>query len=154
MWRRLLSRTHPDAGGDHSLFIWCGVVRNAVCGGVLQVEPKRPETRHTPWTPPDDKPRIPYPDGLDFEQATHRALALDVQEVYASVLALLDDCYPLPHLAHEQDRGASYSRLAAIAHTSGMTKAERVGFYRVAEAIPLADRSASHILGRLKRRAA
>jgi CRP-like cAMP-binding protein len=93
---------------------------------------------------------------LDFQRATRRALTLDVQEVYASVLALLADCYPQPrgNLAHEETRGASYSRLAAICHAWGMTKSERVGFYPVAEAIPLSDRHASHILGRLKRRAA
>lgn len=22
MWRKLLARAHPDAGGDHELFIW------------------------------------------------------------------------------------------------------------------------------------
>ncbi|MCA1718964.1 MAG: hypothetical protein LC781_19760 [Actinobacteria bacterium] len=28
MWRRLIARTHPDAGGDHELFIWTGAVRD------------------------------------------------------------------------------------------------------------------------------
>jgi len=70
------------------------------------------------------------------------------------VLSLLADCYPLPHLAHEQERGASYKRLAAIAHTCGMTKAERVGWYRVAEELSLSDRHAGHVLSKLKRRAA
>jgi hypothetical protein len=31
MWRRLISRAHPDAGGDHELFIWTGAVRDVVC---------------------------------------------------------------------------------------------------------------------------
>jgi hypothetical protein len=79
---------------------------------------------------------------------------LRVEGPYASVLSILVGCYPLPHLAHEETRGASYARLAAIAHTWGMTKAERVGWYRVAEEIPLSDRHASHLLGRLKKRAA
>jgi hypothetical protein len=35
-----------------------------------------------------------------------------------------------------------------------MTKDERIGWYRVAEDLPLSDRHASHILGRLKRQAA
>jgi hypothetical protein len=154
LWRRLVARTHPDAGGDHELFIWCGVVRNAVCGGELQVEPKRPETRHTPWTPPppDDRPRIRYPDGTDFEELTRQALR--VGGPYAAVLSLLASCHPLTHLAHEEARGASYKRLAAIAHAHGMTPKERSGWYRCAESIPLSDRHASHILGRLKRRAA
>ncbi len=161
MWRRLLSRAHPDAGGDHELFIWTGTLRDAVCGGGLQVQsrPASARARHsTRSSSPDDKPRIPYPVEMDFEESTRRALALalDVQEVYAEVLSLLADCYPQPrgNLAHEETRGASYSRLAAICHAWGMTKSERVGFYPVAEAIPLSDRHASHILGRLKRRAA
>jgi hypothetical protein len=36
----------------------------------------------------------------------------------------------------------------------GMTKAERIGWYRVAESAPLCDRHAGHILSRLKRSAA
>jgi hypothetical protein len=37
MWRRLVARTHPDAGGDHELIIWTGTIKDAVCGGELQV---------------------------------------------------------------------------------------------------------------------
>ncbi len=155
MWRRLLARTHPDAGGDHELFIWTGTIRDAVCG--LQVQ-SRPAAGHSTRSsqpspsPPDDKPRIPYPPGTDFSEATRRALR--VEGPYATVLASLADCFPLPHLAHEEARGASYKRLAAIAHAHGMSPKERSGWYRCAEAIPLSDRAAGHILGRLKRRAA
>ena len=159
LWRRLVARTHPDAGGDHELFIWCGVVRNAVCGE-LRVESKpqpsdNPSRRRENSTPADDKPRIPYPVGTDFEESTRAALLRAATgDVYARVLSLLADCYPLPHLAHDQERGASYKRLAAIAHTLDMTKAERIGWYRVAEDLPLSDRHAGHILSRLKRQAA
>ncbi len=157
LWRRLVARTHPDAGGDHELFIWCGVVRNAVCGVELRVESKpqpsdNPSRRRENSTPTDDKPRIPYPAGTNFEAATRRALR--VGGPYAAVLSLLADCYPLPHLAHEQERGATYKRLAAIAHTWGMTKAERIGWYRVAEDLPLSNRHAGHILSKLKKQAA
>ncbi len=158
LWRRLVARTHPDAGGDHGLFIWAGTIRDAVCGGELRVESKpqpsdNPSRRRKPSTaPPDDKPRIPYTTGLDFEESTRRALR--VEGPYAAVLALLGDCYPLPHLAHEEGRGASYKRLAAIAHAHGMSPKERSGWYRCAESIPISDRHAAHILGRLKRRAA
>jgi len=160
MWRRLLARTHPDAGGDHELFIWTGTVKGAVCGGELRVEPKpepsdHPSRRREPSTPADDKPRIPYPDGADFEAVTRNALQLaGTDETYGGVLSLLVDCYPLEHLAHEQGRGTSYKRLAAIAHSWGMTKTERVGWYRYAEGIPLSERHAGHILSKLKTRAA
>jgi hypothetical protein len=154
MWRRLVARTHPDAGGDHELFIWTGTVKDAVCGGELRVEPKPTARTSQPPSPspPDDKPRIPYPDGTDFEELTRQALR--VGGPYAAVLSLLASCHPLTHLAHEEARGASYKRLAAIAHAHGMTPKERSGWYRCAESIPLSDRHASHILGRLKRRAA
>ena len=44
--------------------------------------------------------------------------------------------------------------MAAIAHIWGMTKEERVGWYRVAEGILLSDRHGGHILSELKRRTA
>jgi hypothetical protein len=163
MWRRLVARTHPDAGGDHELFIWAGVVKEAVCGGQPRVGSRpgprdqpscRRETTRGP-TYADDKPRVPWPAGTDFEESTHEALLMAAMEQpYAQILLLLKDCRPLEHLAYEQDRGASYKRLAAIAHTWGMSKAERAGWYRVAEGIPLSDRHAGHILGKLKRQAA
>ena len=158
MWRKLLARTHPDAGGDHELFIWTGAVKDAVCGGGLRVEskpPPRASELRPPSPPPDDKPRISYPPGTDFEEGMRVALRMvDNDKLYGDVLSLLVDCYPLEHLAYEQDRGASYKRLAAIAHTWGMSKEERVGWYRVAEEIPLFDRHAGHLLSKLKRRRA
>lgn len=39
MWRRLLARVYPDAGGDHELFICTEAVRNLVCGESTVVEP-------------------------------------------------------------------------------------------------------------------
>jgi hypothetical protein len=157
LWRRLLARTHPDAGGGHDLFVWTSAVKDAVCGGELRVESKpQPgdnfSRRREKSTHADDKPRIPYPVGTDFEAVTRQARQVDGP--YAHVLSLLASCHPLTHLAYEQERGASYKRLAAIAHTLGMTKAERIGWYRVSEDLPLSDRHAGHILSKLKRRAA
>lgn len=34
MWRRLVACAHPDAGGDHELFVWVTTVKEAVCGGI------------------------------------------------------------------------------------------------------------------------
>ncbi len=155
MWRKLLARTHPDAGGSHELFVWTGALREMICGGQLQVAPKpRPTPQRPPQSAaqPDDTPRIPYPTGADFEEVTRRAL--QTEGPYASVLSLLSNCFPLPHLAHEEARGASYKRLAAIGHAHGMTGPQRSGWYRCAESIPLSDRHAGHILSRLKRQAA
>lgn len=158
MWRKLLARAHPDAGGSGDLFVWTGAIKDAICGGELRVESK-PEPRDHPSrrreTSTDDKPRVPYPPATDFEEVTRAALRMaEVSGPYGDVFSLLVDCYPLEHLAHEEERGASYKRLAAIAHTWGMSKEERSAWYRVAEEIPLSDRHAGHILSKLKRRQA
>lgn len=156
MWRKLLARTHPDAGGDHELFIWAGSVREHVCADEPRPGAQRypePQTAK-PYrpSPSEDPARIPYPSGMSFPEATKRALqhAASHSDAYGRLLSLLEDCYPLDHLWREQERGASYKRLAAIGHQAGMSKGERVGWYRVAESIPLADRHAGHILKRLK----
>jgi hypothetical protein len=82
-------------------------------------------------------------------------MAEEVGGVYGALLEMLADCEAPPSTtgAWEQ-RGASYKKLAAIGHMVGMTKPERGRWYRVAESVPLSDRHAGHILGRLKRRAA
>jgi hypothetical protein len=153
MWRKLVARAHPDAGGDHELFIWAGSVRDLVCAERTAAEAKPGQKFYQP--PSDGPARVPYPTGTDFAEATRTALRIGACSMpYGRLLSLLADCHPLDHLAHQQECGASYKRLAAIAHTWGLTKEERIGWYRVAEDIPLSDRHAGHILYRLKRRAA
>ncbi len=98
--------------------------------------------------------RIPYPPGQSFEAGTREALRMSEElgtyNMHGGILALLADCEPLAHYNRQQERGASYKQLAAIGHTVGMSGAERAGWYRLAEGIPLSDRHAGHILGRLK----
>jgi hypothetical protein len=152
MWRRLVGRAHPDAGGDHELFIWAGAVRDLVCRQGLS-----PRGDNSTESGRNEEPaRVPYPLESDFATLTARALAMaeEAGGVHGALLEMLMDCYPLAHLAYEQERGASYKRLAAAGHMVGMTKAERVRWYRVAESIPLADRHLGHILSRLKESAA
>lgn len=151
MWRKAKASAHPDSGGDHELFIWLGSVEELICAGG---ERPRPEPRPSYPTSREEPARVPYAPDTDFEEATRTALKMGACGMpYGRLLSLLADCHALEHLAHEQARGASYKRLAAIGHAWGMTKAERVEWYRVAEDIPLSDRHASHILGRLKKRA-
>ena len=33
MWRLLLAKLHPDAGGDHELFLFASAVKEGICGG-------------------------------------------------------------------------------------------------------------------------
>jgi len=156
MWRRLISRAHPDAGGDHELFIWTGAVRDVVCGlslrGAANPAAADNPSRRRETSTPDGHARVPFDIDLDFAALTGRALEYGGE--FAPVLNLLRDCWPVEGLAHEQRRGATYKRLAAIGHAWGMTRAERVRWYRVAESIPLSDRHAGHILAWSKRSAA
>jgi len=155
MWRRLVGRAHQDAGGSHELFIWTGAVRDLVCGQGLSPRSAQDGNVTEPRSY-EDPARVPYPPGSDFAALTARALAMaeEVGGVHGALLEMLVDCYPLSQLAHEQERGASYKRLAAAGHMVGMSMSERSRWYRVAESVPLADRHVGHILSRLNRRAA
>ncbi len=169
MWRKLLAKAHPDAGGDHDLFVWAGAVRDVVCNSspsdVGSPEPEDHSSRRredSTWRPThtDETPRIPYPseDSTAFEEATSEALRMAEElgtfNLYGGILAMLEDCQPMARYAHQQERGASYKQLAAIGHTVGMSGAKRSGWYAVAKGVPLSDRHAGHILGRLKSAAA
>jgi hypothetical protein len=128
MWRLLVGRSHPDAGGDHELFIWSA------------------------------GEYIPFDQFADFKVLTDRALSMAeaVAEPFGFLLRQVANCHPASEgpLYEQQRRGASYRSLAAIGHRVGMTKAERIQWYRIAEAVPLSQRHAVHILSRLKRLAA
>ena len=153
MWRRLVARAHPDAGGSHELFVWTCAVMDLVCARVAEPPARfHPESATTPTPDPD---RVPWSGAYDFCEVTRTALRYaSLGEPYAPLLSLLADCQPLEHLSAQQNRGASYKQLAAVGHAWGMTKRERVAWYRVAEDLALTDRHASHLLGRLRTRAA
>jgi hypothetical protein len=155
MWRRLVGLAHPDAGGDHELFIWTVATRDAVCGE-LRAEIPRVE-RWAPSTQGTGE-RVPFDEDASLEVLTDRAVAMAeaVAEPFGFLLRQVADCYAVSEgpLYVQQRCGASYRSLAAIGHTVGMSKAERVQWYRIAEAIPLSQRHAGHILSQLKRRAA
>ena len=160
MWRRLVSRAHPDTGGDHDLFIWTLATRDAICGGELGPEIPRRERRGRTSTGYGAADRIRFDASADFDALTRRALVVaeEVGEPYAPLLRLLNDCGAErpdePTLGDQQRRGATYKSLAAVAHRAGMTKTERVQWYRICEQIPLAQRHAGHLMMKLQREAA
>jgi len=100
---------------------------------------------------------VPFDEDAFIEVLTDRAIAMAeaVAEPYGYLLRQVADCYPAEYgpLHDQQCRGASYKSLAAIGHQVGMSKAERVQWYRIAEAIPLSQRHAGHILSQIKRQA-
>jgi hypothetical protein len=162
MWRRLVGRSHPDAGGSDELFIWTVATRDAVCGGKFREEiravgQERPSRRREP-SPSNEGGRVPFDEDAYHEVLRDRAVRMAdaVAEPYGLLLRQLADCHPAEDGAplDQQRHGASYKSLAAIGHQVGMSKAERAHWYRIAEAIPLSQRHAGHILSRLRRRAA
>ncbi len=111
--------------------------------------------------PPTDKSmwrrllKRTHPD-QDFENLTDKALSLadTVDATYRTLLFLLEDIEEEDEdspLFTQQQLGATYKTLAAIGHASGMDKAERALWYKLAEQIPLSQRHAGHILTRLKK---
>ena len=167
MWRKLLKRSHPDTGGEHELFIWTTALHQHHCHDGLRQEDVR--TNHERRRPPP-RPSSATGDRIDYAAAFDRAASFgdfteriaaladsgEVPERYAELLRLVRDCYeahdgPLYRMQHE---GATYRTLAAIAHAAGMSKDQRVGWYRLCESIPLSQRHAGHIMGRIKREAA
>jgi len=162
MWRRLVGRAHPDAGGSHELFIWTGAVRDVVCNSTLHAgvspEPEDYSSRRRETSTSGATDRVPFDRFADFEVLTDRAVTMAeaVAEPYGYLLRQVADCYPAQDgpLRDQQRRGASYRPLAAIGYQVGMSKAERIHWYRIAETVPLSQRHTGHILSRLKRRAA
>jgi hypothetical protein len=100
MWRRLVSRAHPDAGGDHDLFIWTVATRDAICGGELGAEiPRREHQDHPPRrreASTSDTDRIPFDQFAVFEVLTDRAVTMAdaVAEPFGYLLRQVADCYP------------------------------------------------------------
>jgi hypothetical protein len=156
MWRKLLSRAHPDAGGEHELFVWASAVKDYVCGGAgrSNTPPRTEEPRRHRTGAKPDSARIDYE---PYRYDTHRELvehamflaSWDAPPLYRSLIELLDDCYDDLGISMREASGATYKQLAAIAHRAGMSKQERIAWYRFCERIPLSQRMAGHILGRM-----
>lgn len=153
LWRLLLARAHPDAGGTGELFVWVQALREVLADG--------PSTRqlcgrcNTASSSPSEEPdRIPFDAGLDPIAVARRVVALvdELDYPHRALLRLLSNCAPATHGRPQlqERRGATYRQLAAIAHTVGMSYSERLEWYRVAESVPLSQRHAGHILSSLK----
>jgi hypothetical protein len=157
MWRRLLKCVHPDssAGGDHDLFIWSRALFEHVSGNQLEEPPDYTRVRRDPPKHHTTGGRIPFDTDLSFADLTHRALWLaeDLEQPYSTLLGLLGDCLEVgPNdamLWRQQQQGATYKSLAALAYRAEMSKAQRVRLYRIAESIPLAQRHVGDLLSKL-----
>src|SRR5215212_9495224 len=92
MWRRLLARVHPNAGGDHELFIWTGAVRELACNSTLPAGVH--SSRRREGSTYEEPARVPFDPSVDFSELTRRALAMgeEVGGTYGTLLELLEDC--------------------------------------------------------------
>jgi hypothetical protein len=133
-WRKLLSKVHPDAGGDHELFIWAMNLRELVCERGL---PSR-----TVASPPPPPPK---------GSAERDRVALDGTANFSRLLRPLLDCEGnrSGKERSQQHRGASHRQLALVAHRAGMTSSQRRQWYELAERIPLSMQHASHIIEKM-----
>ena len=156
MWRKLLSRVHPDAGGEHELFIWTRAVQEHVLalGSFAGEDPGYRAAGES--SAPGQPDRVDFPPFVDHDLLTAHALkvAAEVGQPYAGVLRLLAGCVSLPGFEGQEQRGATFKQLALIAHRAGMSKRERSGWYEIAARIPLSQRHAGHLIERLGERAA
>jgi hypothetical protein len=165
MRRKLKALTHPDDSGDHELFTWTVNQIETACSG----SPNAPtEVVEYLYSPPGyssreaDPARILYDASLgfidEFVVLTLRAVSVGrhAEEPYRSLVALLIDC-PADErgrAAARQERGATYGQLGRIAHDAGMTRGGRYRGYELACSIPLSEKHASHIIGRMGERRA
>jgi hypothetical protein len=167
MWRRLLARVHPDTGVDADLFVWCRHLQEYVVGDAAPdatFDTPRRDHERPHRTTTADSPRVPFEAAFDragsFDELTRRAVAVadGAPAIYGRLLLLLADCHEAPENAgpahRQQHQGATYKQLAAIGHRAGMDKPERTQWYALCESIPLSQRHAGHILGRLQQEAA
>ena len=181
MWRRLLSRAHPDTGGDQELFVWVQYLREHIesqrddpFADLLayfsseRPTPKAPRKRapqkqrkkkqEKPWSERRSKERVPLETDLSFDELTARALevAHDFNEPYDYIFSLLAGCEaPSPdddsETVEKAEMGAGYAVLADIGRALGLDKRGRHAIYRYGGVVPLTQRHALYLLREAKR---
>jgi hypothetical protein len=146
MWRRLLARVHPDAGGDEELFVWAKSLEELVCA-TAQDDP----SPHLGGTVQREG-RIPFDPHTDFDRISERALQFAPRAFgYGDVLRLVRGA-KRTGTAKDQ-RGATYEQLARIAYLLGIDKHGRNArkmWYRIARDVMPSEGHADHIIGGLK----
>jgi hypothetical protein len=156
MWRKLLARTHPDAGGDHDLFVWVTALQECVAHGTPSEDRAvpRPRDEHREKSGADYADRVYLHPRYDFQDATFEALrrAGTLPSPFAELLLLLADIEPAVDEIgiKQQNRGATYKSLAALGHRVGLAAAGRQRLYEIAQEIPLSQRHVGHMFARTK----
>jgi hypothetical protein len=80
-------------------------------------------------------------------------LADNVEKPYCQLLKMLSDCYegaPTDKpLVKAEQQGVTFKQLAYAAHLADLSDPQRMEWYRVAKRVPLSQRHAGHIIGKL-----
>lgn len=175
MWRRLLAQAHPDAGGDHELFVWTQSVlrenikqnrQSPVTDLIEQMlsewnqrppAPRKPPKKK-PWSDRRSKNYIHFETDLSFDELTARALemAKNFGEPYDHIFSLLAGCEAPapdegPEAVAEANTGAGYAVLADVGRALGLDKKGRYKIYRYGEQVSLTQRHARYLLREAER---
>ena len=148
MWRRLLARLHPDAGGDDELFVWAKSLEELVA--------RLSKAQHDPYArlggTVKQEGRIPFDPHTDFDRISERALQFAPRAFgYGGVLRIAGGAKRTG--TAKDRRGATYEQLARIAYRLGIDKHQRNArkmWYRTARDVMLSEAHAEQILGSLK----
>jgi hypothetical protein len=159
MWRRLLARLHPDAGGDGELFTFGQAVRERIADSASPACCDRCPGQASASSATGNGDRIDFksPTGDPFEHLRMiLVVAKDAPEPYRRVLLLLLDCPTEDHgrAFASQAAGATFKQLAYLAHLAGFSDEERRRWYALAEDLSLSARHVSHLISTLKSEAA
>jgi hypothetical protein len=148
MWRRLLARAHPDAGGDDELFVWAKSLEELVA--------RLSKAQHDPYArlggTVKQEGRIPFDPHTDFDRISERALQFAPKAFgYGGVLRIAGGAKRTG--TAKDHRGATYEQLARIAYRLGIDKHQRNArkmWYRTARDVMLSEAHADHIIGSLE----
>lgn len=131
MWRKLLAKVHPDAGGEHELFIWADQVREHCAESPAKTQKKT-------YSPPrSHNPVREFMDGL--------------QVVYQRPFDVLANKWMTSGNLGASTEEATKPQVAKIAHLCGMSDKHRYGFYGVCEEFGLTKQQASWVIEELTR---
>ena len=148
MWRRLLARVHPDAGGDDELFVWAKSLEEEVARLSKAQDGRSPR----PGGTVKKEGRIPFDPHTHFDRINERALQFAPRAFgYGDVLRLARGAKRTGTV--KDRRGATYEQLARIAYLLGIDKHERnvrKMWYRIARDVMLSEAHADHIIKALK----
>ena len=148
MWRRLLARAHPDAGGDDELFVWAKSLEEVVARLSKAQDGLSPRLGGTV----EKEGRIPFDPHTDFDRISERALQFAPRAFgYGDVLRLMRGAKRTG--TAKDRRGATYEQLARIAYLLGIDKHERNArkmWYQIARDVMLSEAHADHIIRGLK----